>query len=136
MQSLTRPTDAAAALAADLTALCGFLVSADPPAVVDGSAPVAHVVPLGRAPVTPVSWEYDLSIDVWCGATGDLGPVEEAANALVGAFCRLDRADCPSGISWKVPTVTNGGYPNPDPNHWGVPRQTIACNVSARGAED
>lgn len=132
MQSLTFPIDAEAKLAADLTALCGFQVSANPPDAVGGGSPVAHVTQLGCAPSTPVSWEHYMSIDVWAGAVPDYAAATDAARRLAGIVATLHMRAAPSGVAWKSPTVTSV-YPNPDPNHAGVPRVTVACNVSARG---
>lgn len=134
MQSLTAPIDAEAALARDLAALCGFEVAANPPADIDGGAPVAHVVQVGCAPVTAVSWEHDLSIDVWAGSYPDYGPATGAARRLAGMVATLQVREAPSGVAWKSPTVTSL-YPNPDPNHAGVPRVTVACNAACRGED-
>ncbi|WP_278591451.1 hypothetical protein [Olsenella uli] len=134
MQSLTAPIDAEAALARDLTALCGFEVAANPSADIGGSSPVAHVVQVGCAPVTAVSWEHDLSIDVYAGGYPDYGPAMNAARRLAGMVATLHGRAVPSGTAWKSPTVTSV-YPNPDPNHAGVPRVTVACNAAARGED-
>ncbi len=132
MQSLTAPIDAEAALARDLTELCGFVVAANPPGDIGGASPVAHVVQVGCAPVTPVSWEHHMSIDVWAGGYPDYGAATDAARRLAGMVATLHMRHTPSGTAWKSPTVTSA-YPNPDPDHAGVPRVTVACNAAARG---
>lgn len=134
MQVMTAPTDAEAALARDLTELCGFEVAANPPGDIGRGAPVAHVVQVGCAPVTPVSWEHDMSIDVWAGSAPDYGPATDAARRLAGMVATLHMRHAPSGTAWKSPTVTSV-YPNPDPDHAGVPRVTVACNAAARGED-
>lgn len=134
MQVMTAPTDAEAALARDLTELCAFEVAANPPGDIGRDAPVAHVVQVGCAPVTPVSWEHDMSIDVWAGSVPDYGPATDAARRLAGMVATLHMRRAPSGIAWKSPTVTSV-YPNPDPDHAGVPRVTVACNAAARGED-
>lgn len=134
MQGLTAPIDAEAALARDLTELCGFEVAANPPAEVGGGGPVAHVVQVGCTPVTAVSWEHDFTVDVWAGSHPDYGPATDAARTLAGKVATLHLREAPSGVAWKSPTVTSL-YPNPDPNHAGVPRVTVACNAACRGEE-
>lgn len=132
MQSLTAPIDAEYALARDLTELCGFEVAANPPGGIGGPRPVAHVVQVGCAPVNPVAWEHDFSVDVWAGSYPDYGDATDAARLLAGMVATLHMRAAPSGTAWKSPTVTSV-YPNPDPNHAGVPRVTVACNAACRG---
>jgi hypothetical protein len=131
MPSLTRPIDAEWAMAQDLTEATGVACSANEPDVTGGSA-VAHVVQTGCSPETAVSWRHQLSIDVWAGSTPDYAEATDKALAIAGAVATMALRSPSSERQWISPDVNNI-YPNPDPDHPGVPRVTVTCSAAIRG---
>lgn len=133
MQSVTAPRDGEWLMARDLAEATGIACVAQYPEEVTGE-PLAHVRQVGCAPVTAVTWEHDWSIDVWAGAGDDYAEATQAAYRIAGAISAMARRTPASGNAWHDPSVTSV-YPNPDPNHPGVPRVTVAANAALRGAE-
>lgn len=131
MQGLTAPIDGEWAMARDLSEATGIECVAQYPQAVGGRA-IAYAKQVGCAPVSAVSWEHDFSIDVWAGSGTDYAAATEAACSIAGAFQTMHMREPSTGDAWKAPEVTSM-YPNPDPDHPGVPRVTVACNAVIRG---
>ena len=130
MQSVI-PIDAEAALAEDLSAYWGHPVYPTPlPDDYQSSLPCALVSLVGGGNSTMVTYEHDVSIDVYAPT---FGAAITEANILAGIFSDLQHRITAAGRQWLTSEVNSLPYANPDPNNYKVPRASFAAIASIRG---
>ncbi len=87
------------------------------------------VTQLGGYRASPVSHEYDISIDVWAETPGKAKALAIKAQGIVAA---LPMRSLASGTDYKTADA-HLPYNNPDPNRPLIPRCTFSATVGLRG---
>lgn len=128
MMQLVAPIDIEDALRQDVV-LLGVETFA-PPAPDSLVPPCVCFESLGGTSQTPVSHEYDVSVDCWASTEAEAMAL---ANTVCGLVCSLPIQELQSGRQYVTSDVNATPYLNPDPLRPIVPRATFRVTVSIRG---
>lgn len=125
------PIDVEHALSDDLAAIWGHAAYAPPvPAAYPDGLPCACVTEVGGADTTMVTYEHDVSIDVWAPTWG---AAMDEARKLVGILRDLPYRAHASGRQWLTAGINTMPYANPDPNDYKTPRVSFTALLTIRG---
>lgn len=128
---IVEPIDIEDALREDLSQLLPNVSFHSSPAPDDLTANSVAFTVLGGGPASPVSHDYDLSVDAW-GETP--GKAMTLARHVQGIVASLPVREFPSGRDYKTASA-NVPYNNPDPNRPLIPRCSFSATVGLRGHE-
>ena len=130
MQSVI-PIDVEQALSDDLMEAWGHPASAPPgPDIYSQALPCARVTEVGGTDTTMVTYEHDVSVDVWAPT---LGEAFTAARQLAGILCDMPYRAPSSGRHWKTAHINTMPYENPDPSNHKTPRVSFTAMLTIRG---
>ncbi len=130
MQSVI-PIDAEQALSEDLSEYWGHPIFPPPlPETYQQQLPCALVTVVGGMDASMVTFEHDVSIDVYADT---FAQAMDNARALAGIFADLKFREPSSGRQWLTSGINALPYVNPDPNNYKVPRVTFTAIASIRG---
>ena len=128
---IVEPIDCEAALAEDIAQYWGHPVY--PPPLPDDYAddlPCARVTAVGGTDSTFVTYEHDVSVDVYADTWDE---AMEHARRVAGIVMALEDAAPQSGRQWQECAVNATPYPNPDPSNYSVPRASLTAVTAIRG---
>ncbi|NPD33103.1 hypothetical protein HLV35_07525 [Eggerthellaceae bacterium zg-997] len=126
MMQLVTPADVEALLVDGLDAPCRVCAAAPPDDMPDS---LACVTSLGGAAHTEVSFEHDVSVDVYAGRGDDYAPAWDLCEGVARALLSLPL----SSDEVRAADVTAPPYANPDPRRPERPRVTFRAEIVARG---
>ena len=130
MQSVI-PIDAEQALSEDLSEYWGHHIFPPPlPESYQQQLPCALVTMVGGTDASMVTYEHDVSIDVYADT---FAQAMDNARALAGIFADLKFREPSSGRQWLTSGINALPYVNPDPSNYKVPRVTFTAIASIRG---
>lgn len=130
MQSVI-PIDAEQALSEDLAEYWHRPIFPPPlPEAYQQQLPCAMVTLVGGTDQTMVTYEHDVSIDVFADTFAEA--VFEARK-LAGIFADLQFRAPSSGRQWLTSGINSLPYLNPDSSNYKVPRASFAAIASIRG---
>lgn len=128
---IVEPIDGERALAEDISQYWGYPVY--PPPLPDDYAerlPCALVTSLGGIDATFVTYEHDVSIDVYADTWDE---ALAGARRVSGIVKALEDAAPESGRQWLECAINASPYANPDPNNYSVPRASLTAACAIRG---
>lgn len=125
------PIDVEHGLSDDLAEIWGHAGYAPPipPGYPDG-LPCACVTEVGGTDATMVTYEHDVSVDVWAPTWA---AAMEEARMLAGILLQLPYRETASGRQWLTASINTMPYANPDPSDYKTPRVSFTALLTIRG---